>query len=128
MLLVINGRFMTTFSHIFDIYIHIFHKPEVQTVILRCLTGLNWNWFKSYDTNNKYFKAYTIPPTPHTSFRQFSWYVSRKPTHSCQRDTIAFSYLCEDKFMYFLRPETMIMLENKILRKIIIFPREERKL
>ena len=26
----------------------IFHKTEVQTVILRCLTGLNLNWFKCY--------------------------------------------------------------------------------
>ena len=26
----------------------IFHKAEVQTVILRCLMGLNFNWFKSY--------------------------------------------------------------------------------
>ena len=26
----------------------IFHKKEVQTVILRCLTGLNIDWFKNY--------------------------------------------------------------------------------
>ena len=26
----------------------IFHKTEIQTVILRCLTSLNLNWFKSY--------------------------------------------------------------------------------
>ena len=26
----------------------IFHKTEVVTVILRCLTGLNLDWFKSY--------------------------------------------------------------------------------
>ena len=26
----------------------IFHKTEVQTVILRCLTGLKLNWFNSY--------------------------------------------------------------------------------
>ena len=25
----------------------IFHKTEIQTVILRCLTSLNLNWFKS---------------------------------------------------------------------------------
>ena len=29
-------------------YILIFHKTEVQTVILRWITGLNLNWFKSY--------------------------------------------------------------------------------
>ena len=26
----------------------IFHKTEVQTVILRCLTGLHLDWFKQY--------------------------------------------------------------------------------
>ena len=31
----------------------IFHKTEVQTVILKCLTSLNTNWFKSYDTKCK---------------------------------------------------------------------------
>ena len=30
----------------------IFHKNEVQTVILRCLMSLNLNWFKSYDTKS----------------------------------------------------------------------------
>ena len=49
----------TTFSgHFFTNCIFIFHKTEVGTVILRCLTGVNYNnsdWFKSYDTNNKYF-------------------------------------------------------------------------
>ena len=33
----------------------IFHKTEVLTVILRCLTGLTYYWFKSYDTKRKYF-------------------------------------------------------------------------
>ena len=31
----------------------IFHKTEVQTVILKCLRSLNPNWFKSYDTKRK---------------------------------------------------------------------------
>jgi hypothetical protein len=30
----------------------IFHKTEIQTVILRCLTSLNFNWYKSYDTEH----------------------------------------------------------------------------
>ena len=30
--------------------IFIFQKTEIQTVILRCLTSLNLNWYKSYDT------------------------------------------------------------------------------
>ena len=33
----------------------IFHKTEVQTVILICLMGLNSDWFKNYDTKCKYF-------------------------------------------------------------------------
>ena len=31
----------------------IFHKTEVQTVILKCITSLNPNWFESYDTKRK---------------------------------------------------------------------------
>ena len=34
-------------------YMFIFHKIEIQTVILRCLTSLNLNWYKSYDTKRK---------------------------------------------------------------------------
>ena len=33
----------------------IFHKTEVLTVILRCLTGLIYDWLKSYDAKRKYF-------------------------------------------------------------------------
>ena len=48
-----NGRFMTISGHFFATYIEIFNKTEVQTVILRCLTFLILNWFKSYDTIRK---------------------------------------------------------------------------
>ena len=34
-------------------YMLIFHKTEIQTVILRCLTNLNINWFKSYYTKRQ---------------------------------------------------------------------------
>ena len=34
----------------------IFHKNEIQTVILRCLTCLYLSWFKSYDTKWKKWK------------------------------------------------------------------------
>ena len=44
----INDRVTTISGHFFAICMFIFHKTEVQTVILRCLTGLNLNWFKSY--------------------------------------------------------------------------------
>ena len=51
---MINGCFMTTSGHFFSNYINIFHKTEVQTVIVMCLTGRNLNWFKSYDTKCQY--------------------------------------------------------------------------
>ena len=35
----------------------IFHKTEIQTVILRCLMSLNLNWYKSYDTKRKNSKS-----------------------------------------------------------------------
>ena len=35
-----------------QLYVY-FHKTKVQTVILKCLTSLNPNWFKSYDTKRK---------------------------------------------------------------------------
>ena len=53
---MIYGRFTTISSRFSTIYINIFHKTEVQTVILRCWTGLYFNWFKSYDTKCKYFR------------------------------------------------------------------------
>ena len=33
----------------------IFHKTEVQTVILMCLMGLNSDWFNGYDPKSRYF-------------------------------------------------------------------------
>ena len=48
-------HFMTISSRFFAYYFDIFHKTEVQTVILKWWTGLNLNWLKSYDTNRKYF-------------------------------------------------------------------------
>ena len=48
-----NGRFTTGFSQCSAIYISIFYRIEVQTVILRCWTGLNLNWFKSWNTKRK---------------------------------------------------------------------------
>ena len=44
-----NGYFFTILGHFFANYMIIFHKTEVQTVILRCLVCLNLNWIKSYD-------------------------------------------------------------------------------
>ena len=39
---------MTISGHFCASYIEIFHKTEVQTVILRCLVCLNLNWIQSY--------------------------------------------------------------------------------
>ena len=47
------GHFKTISGHFFAKYINIFHKTEIQTIILRCLTSLNFNWYKSYDTECK---------------------------------------------------------------------------
>ena len=49
----LNIRFTTTSGHFFANYMSIFHKTEVQTVILRCWTSLYLNWFKSYERNAK---------------------------------------------------------------------------
>ena len=45
---MVNGRFTTISSHFVDKYLVIFHKTDVQTVILRCWAGLNLNWIKSF--------------------------------------------------------------------------------
>ena len=47
------GHFTIISGHYFANYIKIFLKAEVQTVILRCLTSLNLNWYNSYDTKRK---------------------------------------------------------------------------
>ena len=44
----------------FAVCMFIFHKTEVLTVILRCLTGLTHDWFKSYDTKRKYFHFFFL--------------------------------------------------------------------
>ena len=50
-----NCRFTTISSQITVIYMNIFHKTEIQTVILRCWTGLYLNWFYSYGIKSKKF-------------------------------------------------------------------------
>ena len=47
-----NGYSTTISGHFVTNYMDNFHKTEIQTVILRCLTCLNW--FKSYETKHKY--------------------------------------------------------------------------
>ena len=45
---LIIGHFRTISGHCLANCMKIFHKKEVQTVILRCLVCLNLNWIKSY--------------------------------------------------------------------------------
>ena len=52
---LIKGRFPTLSGLFFAKYINIFHKTEIQTVILKLRMRLNLNWFKSYDKKYKYF-------------------------------------------------------------------------
>ena len=47
-MLLLNNCCKIVSGHFFAMCIFKFHKTEVQTVILRCLMGLNLNWFKSY--------------------------------------------------------------------------------
>ena len=45
---LINDCCTTISDHFFANCMFIFHKTEVQTVIFRCLMGLNLDWFKIY--------------------------------------------------------------------------------
>ena len=45
-------------GHSFANYMFIFHKTEIQTVLLRCLRSLNLNWYKSYDKKHKNAKKH----------------------------------------------------------------------
>ena len=51
--ILINDNVTSICGHFFAICMFIFHKTEVQTLILRCLTSLNLNWYKIYDTKRK---------------------------------------------------------------------------
>ena len=52
-----NAHFITISGHIFAYCMFIFHKTEVQTVILMCWMGQNSNWFKRYGQKCKYFPS-----------------------------------------------------------------------
>ena len=43
------------FWPLFGVCMRIFYKAEVLTIILRCLAGLTYDWFKRYDSKRKYF-------------------------------------------------------------------------
>ena len=82
-----NCRFTTISSQISAIYINIFHKTEVQTVILRCWTVLYINWLKSYDKNEKHTKAQKTQESPKTVHTNCFFLQNRTKT---KMDKIAF--------------------------------------
>ena len=45
---ITNAHFSTISGHFFTKCMFIFHKTEVQKILLRCLMGLHLDWFKSY--------------------------------------------------------------------------------
>jgi hypothetical protein len=49
------GHFTILSGIFYANYMSIFHKSKVLTVILRCSTCLNLNWFKSYNLTHKFF-------------------------------------------------------------------------
>ena len=51
---LIKDHFTTIFGHFLPICMLICPKTEIQTVILKCLTSLNSDWSKSYDTKCKH--------------------------------------------------------------------------
>ena len=75
-----NCRFTAISSQISAIYIIIFHKTEVQTVILRCWIGLYLNWCKSYDKNEKHTKNTKTPKITKNSTRILFFLQNRTNT------------------------------------------------
>ena len=94
-----HSHFTTTSGHLIaklHKYINIFHKTEVQMIILKCLTCLNLNWIKGYDMKHNFFlirvfqfckkipkKLYVIPKGPFydgfcSFFYQLHKYLSQK--------------------------------------------------
>ena len=60
-MLLLNNCYKIVSDHFFAICIFIFHKTEVRTVILRCLMGLNLNWFKSYGLKCSKMQIFPFP-------------------------------------------------------------------
>ena len=78
---LIYDHFTTIYGHLLAIHNNIFHKTEVQTVILRCLGHLYLNWIKSYDTilvKNTFFHAWKCIISGLFYQCEF-WHLLRKP-------------------------------------------------
>ena len=110
-----NCCFTTISSQISAIYMNIFHKTEVQTVILRCWMGLFLNWFKSYDikwktlknaknakiTKNSTYENFFLQKRTKTKMEKIAFCVItfdpiKIQTHSApQNDRLNFSFVAE---------------------------------
>ena len=65
----VKDHFTTISGHFCVNYVKIFQKMEVQTIILRCWTSLNHDWYNSYDTKCKW-----NPKTQRTQMHFFLQY------------------------------------------------------
>jgi hypothetical protein len=76
-----NGNFSTNPGHFFAKYMKSFHKREIQTVILRCLVCLNFNWVKNCSIFwLKYLFFHTWKSIiSGVKDRSKFWYLRRKP-------------------------------------------------
>ena len=75
------GHFTTISGHFSANYTNIFHKTEVQTVILRCLVYLCLNWIKSQDiilVKNIFFSCLKCIISGLFCRSEF-WHLLRKP-------------------------------------------------
>ena len=82
-----NCRLTTISSQISAIYMNIFHKTEVQTVILRYWTVLYINWLKNYDKNKKHAKKQKTQKLPKTVHMKIFFLQNRTKT---EMEKIAF--------------------------------------
>ena len=78
------SHFTTIYGHLLAIHNNIFHKTEVQTIILRCLGHLYLNWIKSYEVilvkniffsclKMYYFRANVCSIKNHTKHSSVLW-------------------------------------------------------
>ena len=78
---LMNSHFEIISGHSFANYTFIFHKTEIQRVILRCLMCLNLNWVKSYDIfwlKYLFFHAWKSIISG-VKYRSKFWYLRAKP-------------------------------------------------
>ena len=96
--------FYSHFWSFFGNYIKIFHKIEIQTVILTCLVCKNLNWIKSY--NIRLIKIFFFSYLKMHHFRAslpMLFLTSQKETSSCDFKMAIFSKSFGDIISYIAR-------------------------